>query len=80
MYPPDELFHEIDEDARVWYVYNDEAEKLDRDMLEEAGDSLDMLLIFVRPLSIILPYWLNSRRRRFSQRWSQHLSSSHINL
>jgi hypothetical protein len=50
-YPPDAPWHEIDEHARVWMVYNDEAEIFDTDMIEEAGDILDILLIFVRILS-----------------------------
>jgi hypothetical protein len=29
-------------------VYNEEAEIFDKDMIEEAGDILDILLIFVR--------------------------------
>jgi hypothetical protein len=47
-YPPDAPWHEIDEYARVWMVYNDEADVIDKDMIEEAGDILDILLIFVR--------------------------------
>jgi hypothetical protein len=50
-YPPDAPFHEINEHARIWNVYNDEIEVLDKDMVEEAGDILDILLIFVRALS-----------------------------
>lgn len=35
---------------RVWNVYNDEAEIIDKELLEENGDSLDILLIFVSSL------------------------------
>lgn len=47
-YPEDERYHELDENARVWHVYNDEAEAFDADIVSEAGHSLDVLLIFVR--------------------------------
>ena len=33
--------------ARVWRVYQDEAEVFDADMVGEARDSLDVLLVFV---------------------------------
>jgi hypothetical protein len=46
-YPPDEAFHEIGENARVWQVFNDEIEIIDKDVIEEAGNSLDILLLFV---------------------------------
>ncbi|KAJ3710818.1 hypothetical protein C8R42DRAFT_563137, partial [Lentinula raphanica] len=44
-YPKDELYHEHDPEARVWWVYNDEAAAFDKDMIDELGDSLDVLLI-----------------------------------
>ena len=43
----DKQYHECDEDARVWRVYNDEAELFDAEMIAESGSSLDILLIFV---------------------------------
>jgi hypothetical protein len=46
-YPLDEPWREIDKHGRVWNTYNEEAESFDRDMLEESGDILDILLIFV---------------------------------
>jgi hypothetical protein len=76
-YEPDELFHEIESDARIWKVYNDEADFLDREMLEGAEDSLDILLIFVCLLKlglIILLLTLIYYRRRCSQPLSQRLS------
>ena len=41
-----ERYKEMDPDARVWHVYNDEIEFFD--MINDAGGSLDILLIFVR--------------------------------
>lgn len=46
-YPEDERYHELDEEARVWWVYLDEAIAFDNDMFEKLGDSLDILLVFV---------------------------------
>lgn len=46
-YPPDPLWHELGENARVWHVYNDEAKIVDKELQEVNGDSLDILLIYV---------------------------------
>jgi hypothetical protein len=46
-YPEDERFHELDEQARIWKIYSDEAAAFDHEMVEELSDSLDILLIFV---------------------------------
>jgi hypothetical protein len=51
-YPEDERYHELDAEARVWRVYGDEATAFDNDMVGELGDSLDILLVFVRSLSL----------------------------
>lgn len=48
-YPPDELGKEIDETARVWQVFRDEATEFDNRMLDAWNKTLDILLIFVRP-------------------------------
>lgn len=49
-YPEDPIYKETDENARVFHVYNDESQLFDNDMVIEAGDSLDILLVFVRIL------------------------------
>lgn len=43
----DPIHHELNDGASVWNVDNDEAEIIDRELLKENGDSLDILLIFV---------------------------------
>ncbi|KAJ3842725.1 hypothetical protein F5878DRAFT_366208 [Lentinula raphanica] len=53
-YPEDERYKEHDEEARVWWVYNDEAAAFDKDMIEELGDSLDVLLIFAGLFSAVI--------------------------
>ncbi|KAJ3765934.1 hypothetical protein FB446DRAFT_607429, partial [Lentinula raphanica] len=53
-YPKDELYHEHDPEARVWWVYNDEAAAFDKDMIDELGDSLDVLLIFAGLFSAVV--------------------------
>jgi hypothetical protein len=49
-YPRDKIYHQLDPDALVWRVYNDEAEIFDKEFVESAGDSLDILLVFVSSL------------------------------
>ncbi|KAE9400051.1 hypothetical protein BT96DRAFT_660548 [Gymnopus androsaceus JB14] len=53
-YPADERYKEMDPDARVWHVYNDEIEIFDTDMINDAGGSLDILLIFAGLFSSVL--------------------------
>ncbi|KAF9062900.1 hypothetical protein BDP27DRAFT_260291 [Rhodocollybia butyracea] len=53
-YQMDERYHELDEDARVWWVYLDEAMASDNDMVGELGDSLDILLVFAGLFSAVL--------------------------
>ncbi|KIY63000.1 hypothetical protein CYLTODRAFT_360665, partial [Cylindrobasidium torrendii FP15055 ss-10] len=45
-YPPDKRYEELHDDARVWLMYNDEAAIFDSEMVGEAADSLDILLVF----------------------------------
>ncbi|KAG8789791.1 hypothetical protein FRC12_013214 [Ceratobasidium sp. 428] len=45
--PPDEPGHEMTGDARVWKTYVREADKSDKEIIEERSNSLDVLLIFV---------------------------------
>lgn len=47
-YPEDTIYKETEPNARVFHVYNDESQLFDNDMIIEAGDSLDILLVFVR--------------------------------
>ncbi|KAF9067323.1 hypothetical protein BDP27DRAFT_1155159, partial [Rhodocollybia butyracea] len=53
-YPRDKRYHELDEDARVFWVYNDEAASFDSDMVGELSDSLDILLVFAGLFSAVL--------------------------
>jgi hypothetical protein len=60
-YKADSLFHEIGTHARIWKVYNDESDIIDKEMLENAEDSLDILLIFVRlPAFVPCNIWIDS--------------------
>lgn len=47
-YPPDEPLKELDETARVWRIYGDEALEVDDEMIQEYNESIDILLVFVR--------------------------------
>ncbi|KAJ3832308.1 hypothetical protein F5878DRAFT_729394 [Lentinula raphanica] len=50
----DEQYHEHDAEARVWWVYNDEAKAFDDDMVGELGEGLDVLLIFAGLFSAVI--------------------------
>ncbi|KAJ6457639.1 hypothetical protein C8R45DRAFT_844209 [Mycena sanguinolenta] len=53
-YPDDEPGHELDENARVWWAYNDEANAYDTDWINALADSLDILLVFAGLFSAVL--------------------------
>jgi hypothetical protein len=48
IYPEDEYNEEMENNARVWRVYNDEADRIDAEMVAGWRGTLDTLLIFVR--------------------------------
>ncbi|KAJ3757029.1 hypothetical protein EV360DRAFT_84400 [Lentinula raphanica] len=47
-YPENRQYHEHNPEARVWWVYLDEATAFDNNMIGELGDSLDILLVFTQ--------------------------------
>ncbi|KIY61265.1 hypothetical protein CYLTODRAFT_460003, partial [Cylindrobasidium torrendii FP15055 ss-10] len=53
-YARDKRYEELHQDARVWLAYNDEAAIFDNDMVGEAADSLDILLVFAGLFSAVL--------------------------
>ncbi|KAJ7722101.1 hypothetical protein B0H14DRAFT_2545073 [Mycena olivaceomarginata] len=53
-YTEDPPYKELDNEARVWHVYNDESEIFDNDMVIESSDSLDILLVFAGLFSSVL--------------------------
>ncbi|KAF8145674.1 hypothetical protein K438DRAFT_1629715 [Mycena galopus ATCC 62051] len=53
-YAEDPLYKELDPDACLWHVYNDEAEIFDNDIMIEFGDNLDILLVFAGLFSAVL--------------------------
>lgn len=69
MYPADPHYHELDDEARVWRIYLDEAQNFDRDVVVEARESLDVLLVFVSPFDIT-PCTLSNTRRLLRQVYS----------
>ncbi|KAF9058935.1 hypothetical protein BDP27DRAFT_1372018 [Rhodocollybia butyracea] len=76
-YPEDERYHELDEEARIWWVYLDEATAFDNDMFEKLGDSLDILLVFAGLFSAILTTFLAQTYQSLSQDYSQ-LAASYL--
>ncbi|KAJ7832880.1 hypothetical protein B0H14DRAFT_3871834 [Mycena olivaceomarginata] len=53
-YAEDPPYKELDSEARVWHVYNDESQIFDDDMMIESGDNLDILLVFAGLFSSVL--------------------------
>ncbi|KIY64400.1 hypothetical protein CYLTODRAFT_457256 [Cylindrobasidium torrendii FP15055 ss-10] len=47
-FPKDQPDHELDDEARVWRVYLEEARSFDQDIVIQASESLELLLVFVR--------------------------------
>ncbi|KAF8133609.1 hypothetical protein K438DRAFT_1468141, partial [Mycena galopus ATCC 62051] len=53
-YAEDPPYKELDSEARVWHVYNDEGVVFDNDIMIESGDNLDILLVFAGLFSGVL--------------------------
>ncbi|KAJ7343018.1 hypothetical protein DFH08DRAFT_703573, partial [Mycena albidolilacea] len=53
-YAEDPPYRELEPDARVWHVYNDESGIFDNDMVVESSDNLDILLVFASFLSFFV--------------------------
>jgi len=54
IYPEDAYMEEMSDGARVWRVYNDEAERVDAEMVEAWRSTLDTLLIFAGLFSAVI--------------------------
>ncbi|KAF9037780.1 hypothetical protein BDP27DRAFT_1245188, partial [Rhodocollybia butyracea] len=73
----DERYHELGEEARVWWVCHDEATAFDNDMVEELSDSLDILLVFAGLFSAVLSTFVAQTSQSLSQDYTQ-LSASYL--
>ncbi|KAF8183024.1 hypothetical protein K438DRAFT_1937634 [Mycena galopus ATCC 62051] len=65
-YAEDPLYRELEDEARVWHVYNDESAIFDNDMLIESGDSLDILLVFAGLFSGVLTTFVSQTSQALS--------------
>jgi hypothetical protein len=54
VYPEDPYMEEMGENARVWRVYSDEADRIDAEAVEQWKTTLDTLLIFVSISFVLL--------------------------
>ncbi|KIY66704.1 hypothetical protein CYLTODRAFT_354526 [Cylindrobasidium torrendii FP15055 ss-10] len=63
-YEPDERYQELGTSARVWHVYNDEADKYDTDLVEGMSGSLDVLLIFAALFAGIITAFLSQTAQK----------------
>ncbi|KAF9020921.1 hypothetical protein BDP27DRAFT_1411622 [Rhodocollybia butyracea] len=76
-YPEDERYHELDEEARIWWVYLDEATAYDNDMIGELSDSLDILLVFAGLFSAVLSTFVVQTAQSLTQDYTQ-LSAAYL--
>ncbi|KAJ3739969.1 hypothetical protein DFH05DRAFT_1463529 [Lentinula detonsa] len=76
-YPQDRRYHELDSEARIWWVYLDEATAFDNDMVGELGDSLDILLIFAGLFSAVITTFVAQTSQSLSTNYSL-VSSSYL--
>ncbi|KIY64615.1 hypothetical protein CYLTODRAFT_327608, partial [Cylindrobasidium torrendii FP15055 ss-10] len=53
-YPKDPLGHDMDDEARVWRIYLEEARSFDQDIVIQASESLELLLVFAGLFSAVL--------------------------
>ncbi|KAJ7832869.1 hypothetical protein B0H14DRAFT_2364544, partial [Mycena olivaceomarginata] len=53
-YAEDPPYKELDPEACVWHVYNDESQIFDNDIMIESGDNLDILQVFAGLFSSVL--------------------------
>jgi hypothetical protein len=71
IYPEDEYMEEMSDNARVWRVYNDEADRTDMEMVDGWKGTLDTLLIFVSAtVGWIYGIIIGLCRPVYSQLWS----------
>jgi hypothetical protein len=70
IYDKDEASKAMDDDARVWRVYNDEAERIDAEKVEGWKSTLNTMLIFVSFIPHLIIHdstLIDIRRLVFSQ-------------
>ncbi|KIY61982.1 hypothetical protein CYLTODRAFT_315087, partial [Cylindrobasidium torrendii FP15055 ss-10] len=53
-YPKDPIGHDMDDEARVWRIYLEEARTFDQDIVIQASESLELLLVFAGLFSAVL--------------------------
>ncbi|KAJ3771365.1 hypothetical protein FB446DRAFT_740871 [Lentinula raphanica] len=76
-YPEDRQYYEHDSEARVWWVYLDEATAFDNDMIDELGDSLDILLVFAGLFSAVVTTFVTQTSQALSINYAS-LSASYL--
>ncbi|KIY61990.1 hypothetical protein CYLTODRAFT_319298, partial [Cylindrobasidium torrendii FP15055 ss-10] len=53
-YPTDQPHHELGDEARAWRVYLEEARSFDQDIVIQASESLELLLVFAALFSAVI--------------------------
>ena len=73
--PDEEHVHAMAKESTVWDVYNNEARKVDNELVKDWTASLNLLLVFVSQLLLIRSLHSYSHRRLSLRPCSPHLSS-----
>ncbi|THU78830.1 hypothetical protein K435DRAFT_876209 [Dendrothele bispora CBS 962.96] len=71
IYADDAPYQELNPNARVWKVYNDEADKLDLDTVEDWRDGLDALLVFGALFSAVVTTIVVETSQRLDFDWGE---------
>ncbi|KAI4523040.1 hypothetical protein K525DRAFT_197392, partial [Schizophyllum commune Loenen D] len=74
-YAPDAYGKELSEDARVWSVYNDEAQIADEAMTKELNGTLDALLVFAGLFSAVVTTFVAQSSQALNPDYAQITAS-----
>ncbi|KAL1697631.1 hypothetical protein GGG16DRAFT_107547 [Schizophyllum commune] len=70
-YGPDAYGKELGADARVWRVYNDEAQVADGEMVKELNGTTDVLLVFAGLFSAVVTTFLSQSSQSLNTDYAQ---------
>uniref|UniRef100_D8Q5E5 DUF6535 domain-containing protein n=1 Tax=Schizophyllum commune (strain H4-8 / FGSC 9210) TaxID=578458 RepID=D8Q5E5_SCHCM len=70
-YAPDPYGEEVGDSARVWRVYNDEAQMVDAEMVEGLNGTLDVLLVFAGLFSGVVTTFVSESSQALNPDYAQ---------
>lgn len=74
-YPPDPYGEELSEKARVWSVYNEEAQMADAEMVRGMNGTLDVLLVFAGLFSAVVTTFVAQSSQSLATDYAQITAS-----